>query len=227
MPPTAAPFTFLFRIGIPPFTLDPCTPDHACSIWDTGFVRIGSQPGFMPGPQSAPEHQLAPRGQEPASAQVPTAGRDRLLPWIAAERALRAVLLVAVGIVLLTHLHENWARDVTDVTRSAGLNPKSNWIQRILHDAAKLSAGRTLVFGIIALAYAALEGTEAYGLWKGRRWAEWLTVLATSLLLIPEIWALTKGASVLKVGGLIVNIAIVAYLLVRLRARGSPSPSSH
>ena len=156
---------------------------------------------------------------------MPTARRDRLLPWIAAERALRAVLLVAVGIVLLTHLHENWARDVTDVTRSAGLNPKSNWIQRILHDAAKLSAGRTLVFGIIALAYAGLEGTEAYGLWKGRRWAEWLTVLATSLLLIPEIWALTKGASVLKVGGLIVNIAIVAYLLVRLRARGSPSPS--
>ena len=156
----------------------------------------------------------------------PDRGRDRLLPWIAAERALRAVLLVAVGIVLLTHLHENWARDVTDVTRSAGLNPKSNWIQRILHDAAKLSAGRTLVFGIIAVAYAGLEGTEAYGLWKGRRWAEWLTVLATSLLLIPEIWALTKGASVLKVGGLIVNIAIVAYLLVRLRARGSPSPSS-
>ena len=226
MPPTAAPFTFLFRIGIPPFTLDPCTADRACPIWDTGFVRIGFRSGPMPGPRSASEHELTRPGQEPASAPVPTARGDRLLPWIAAERALRAVLLVAVGIVLLTHLHENWARDVTDVTRSAGLNPKSNWIQRILHDAAKLSAGRTLVFGIIALAYAGLEGTEAYGLWKGRRWAEWLTVLATSLLLIPEIWALTKGASVLKVGGLILNIAIVAYLLVRLRARGSPSPSS-
>ena len=180
----------------------------------------------MPGFRSASEPEVTRPGQEPASPHAPTAQRDRLLPWIAAERALRAILLVAVGIVLLTHLHENWAHDVTDLTRSAGLNPKSNWIQRILHDAAKLSSSRTLLFGIIALAYAALEGTEAYGLWKGRRWAEWLTVLATSLLLIPEIWALTKGASLLKVGGLIVNIAIVAYLLVRLRGKSSPSPST-
>jgi len=143
---------------------------------------------------------------------------DRLLPWIAAERAVRAVLLAAVGIVLLTHLHENWASDVTELAHKSGLDPKSNWIQRILHDATRLSASRAFLFGIVALAYAALEGTEAYGLWNRRRWAEWLTVLATSLLLIPEVWELTKSATVLKVGALVVNLAIVAYLLWRLRA---------
>ena len=40
-----------------------------------------------------------------------------------------------------------------------------------------------------------------------RRWGEWLTVLATSLLLIPEVWALTKSATPLKVGALLANIA--------------------
>ena len=173
----------------------------------------------MPSPPSASERELARTPQEPGPASPTRPHSDRLLPWIAAERGIRALLLLAVGIVLLTHLHENWAHDVTDLTREAGLNPKSNWVQRILHDAAKLDAGRALLFGVIALGYAALEGTEAYGLWTRRPWAEWLTVLATSLLLIPEVWALTKSATLLKVGALVVNIAIVAYLLMRIRAR--------
>ncbi len=71
---------------------------------------------------------------------------------------------------------------------------------------------------MVALAYAALEGAEAYGLWRRKRWGEWLTVLATSLLLIPEVWELTKSATLLKVGALLVNIAVVIYLLARLEA---------
>jgi uncharacterized membrane protein (DUF2068 family) len=177
----------------------------------------------MPSPPSASERGLARPPQEPAPPPEPKARGDRLLPWIAAERAFRAVLLVAVGIVLLTHLHENWASDVTDLARKGGLNPKGNWIQRILHDAAKLNASKAFLFGIVALGYAALEGTEAYGLWNRRRWGEWLTVLATSLLVIPEVWELTKSATLLKVGALIVNVAIVAYLLVRLRATSAQS----
>jgi uncharacterized membrane protein (DUF2068 family) len=179
----------------------------------------------MSSPRSASERPAPEQGPAPPQAQAPAARGDRLLPWIAAERTVRAVLLVAVGIVLLTHVHENWARDVSNLTHDLGLNPKSNWVQRILHDAAKLNANGAFLFGIVALAYGALEGTEAYGLWKRRRWAEWLTVLATSLLLIPEVWALTKSATVLKVGALVVNVAVVAYLIGRLRRPSRAAPT--
>ena len=144
--------------------------------------------------------------------------KDRLLPWIAAERAFRTIVLAAVGIVLLTHTHTNWPAEITLLAKKLGLDPNSNWIQRILKDAAKVNAKRDVLFGIVALAYAVLEGTEAYGLWKRRRWGEWLTVIATSLLLIPEVWELTKSTTLLKVGALIVNLAIVLYLLDRLDA---------
>jgi uncharacterized membrane protein (DUF2068 family) len=143
---------------------------------------------------------------------------DRLLPWIAAERALRTIVLAVVGIVLLTHTHTDWASEATNLARKLGLDPKQNWVQRILHDAARLNSSRDVLFGIVALAYAALEGAEAWGLWHRRRWGEWLTVLATSLLLIPEIWELTKSATPLKVGALLVNLAIVLYLLWRLES---------
>jgi uncharacterized membrane protein (DUF2068 family) len=50
-------------------------------------------------------------------------------------------------------------------------------------------------------------------------------VIATSLLLIPEAWEISKGASLLKVGALIANLAIVAYLVWRLRR--TPAAAAH
>lgn len=145
------------------------------------------------------------------------ARHDRLLPWIAAERAFRALVLITVGLVLVTHPHANWASEIASFAQRLGLDPKQNWVHRLIQKVSKISTNQDVVFGAIALGYGALEGVEAYGLWKRRRWGEWLTVLATSLLFVPEVWELTKSATALKVGALLVNIAVVAYLLWRLR----------
>jgi uncharacterized membrane protein (DUF2068 family) len=145
------------------------------------------------------------------------ARHDRLLPWIAAERGFRAVLLLAVGITLVTHPHTNWASEISNLAQRLGLDPRENWIQRIMNDVGRLHANQDLFFGAVAIAYGVLEGAESYGLFRRRRWGEWLTVVATSLLFIPEVWELTKSATVLKVGVLLVNVLVVAYLLWRLR----------
>ncbi len=152
----------------------------------------------------------------PLSARVPK-GQDRLIPWIAAERAFRAVVLLALGIVLVTHPHANWASEIARFAQHLGLDPKDNWIQKIIDKVSKISSSQDVVFGVVAIAYAVLEGAEAYGLWTRKRWGEWLTVVATSLLFIPEIWELTKSATPLKVGAILVNIAVVVYLVWRLR----------
>jgi uncharacterized membrane protein (DUF2068 family) len=155
--------------------------------------------------------------EAPIDAGAAARRKDRLLPWIAAERAFRAVVLTVVGIALVTHPHTDWYSETIHFAEKLGLNPNSNWIRKIVEKVRHIRSSQYVVFGVAALSYAALEGTEAYGLWRRRRWGEWLTVIATSLLLIPEVWELTKGASLLKVGALIVNLLIVAYLLWRLR----------
>ncbi len=146
------------------------------------------------------------------------AGRDRLLPWIAAERAFRTVVLLAVGLVLVSHPHANWASEIANLAQRLGLDPKGNWIHKIIEKVSKIHANQDVVFGVAAIAYAVLEGAEAYGLWTRRRWGEWLTVLATSLLFVPEVWELTKSTTLLKVGALLVNVVVVAYLVWRLRS---------
>jgi uncharacterized membrane protein (DUF2068 family) len=143
--------------------------------------------------------------------------RDRLLPWIAAERGIRSFVLIVLGIVLLTHPHANWAGDVKDLATDSGLNPSGNVVRKILEVVRKIPARETVVFGVIALAYGALEGAESYGLARRRRWGEWLTLVATSILIVPEVWELIRSVTVLKIGALIINVLVVAYLYWRLR----------
>jgi uncharacterized membrane protein (DUF2068 family) len=147
----------------------------------------------------------------------PEPRKDRLLPWIAAERGFRAIVLAIVGLALVTHPHANWATEATRFARHLGLDPNGNWIRRLIAKLRKLHGSEDVFFGAVALGYAVLEGVEAYGLWRRRLWAEWLTIVATSLLLIPEVWELTKSISLLKVGALLVNIVVVAYLVRRIR----------
>jgi uncharacterized membrane protein (DUF2068 family) len=81
-------------------------------------------------------------------------------------------------------------------------------------------SGTLTKIGIALSIYALLEGAEAVGLWLGKRWAEYLTFIVTASLLPLEVWELTDRFSVLKVLTMIVNVAVVVYLLLAKRLFG-------
>ena len=56
-------------------------------------------------------------------------------------------------------------------------------------------------------------------MWLERVWAEYLTVIATSLLIPFEVYEVVRAPSLVKTGGIVVNLAIVAYLVWNLRRR--------
>src|SRR6202035_1034595 len=93
----------------------------------------------------------------------------------------------------------------------------------VVHDLERLfavSITNLYLAGAAVAAYSVLEGTEAVGLWLGRRWAEYLTFVATVIFVPYEIYELTKSVSALKVIALVINLAIVAYLLIAKRLLG-------
>jgi uncharacterized membrane protein (DUF2068 family) len=145
--------------------------------------------------------------------------RARLLPWIAAERAARGVVLLIIGAVVLARLHADWGGAVRWLWVHVGLNPTGRLVSRTIDRAHRLTVHQLVVIGVASIAYGVLELVEGVGLWKRRRWAEYLTIIATSLLVPLEIYELAHHATLLKVGGLIVNLAIVAYLVHVLRRR--------
>jgi uncharacterized membrane protein (DUF2068 family) len=68
--------------------------------------------------------------------------------------------------------------------------------------------------GIVSLAYATVFTVEGYGLWRERRWAEYMTIVTSALLLPFEIMAVMHHTTLVRVGVLVANAAIVAYLIV-------------
>ena len=144
---------------------------------------------------------------------------SRLLRLIALERFVRGLLLLAAGAYLVTHLGSDLGRVADHVMRSLELDPRRPFLQRIIRKLHSLHAGTILVTGIAALGYGVLEAVEGVGLWLDRLWAEWLTVIATSLLVPLEVYELVRKPSVVKAVGIALNVAIVAYLARRLRRR--------
>jgi uncharacterized membrane protein (DUF2068 family) len=83
-----------------------------------------------------------------------------------------------------------------------------------------LKRSELTVLLVIAAAYAVMEGAEAVGLWLERRWAEYLTCLATVGFIPYEVYELMKSTTAVKVGALVLNIVVLVYLVWSKRLFG-------
>ena len=67
--------------------------------------------------------------------------------------------------------------------------------------------------------YAALFLTEGTGLLFRKRWAEWLTIVATSSLMPIEVYELFKKFTAVRLVALLINAAVVLYLIYLVRQK--------
>ena len=148
--------------------------------------------------------------------------RTGWLRVIAVFKLLKTVLLLAVAFGAFQLLRpsaaqaaERWLGTVAATYATGGLPARA--VRAALDKLRFLSGRRAAVLGTASLLYAGLFATEGVGLWLGKRWAEWLTVVATGLLIPVEIYELSHGATPPRILALVVNVAMVAYLVVRLR----------
>ena len=155
--------------------------------------------------------------------------RDRyVLRLIALERVVHVVVFGALATAVLLFannraaLNAEFTRVLDDLQGGLGGSVVSS-NQGIVQDLRRLFAVNITslyLVGVAIAVYAVLEGTEAVGLWLGKRWAEYLTFLATIVFVPYEVYELTKGVSALKVLALVLNLAVVAYLLFAKRLFG-------
>jgi uncharacterized membrane protein (DUF2068 family) len=157
--------------------------------------------------------------------------RDKVvLRLIAVDRAFHFAILTLLGIAVIAFagnersLRDAYYRILTDLQGGVAGGPvQTSGHVGILHELDRLfslRSGTLREVGIALLAYGALEGVEAIGLWFTKRWAEYLTFVATTILLPLEIYEIVHRGSVLKVIGFIINVAVVVYLLFAKRLFG-------
>jgi uncharacterized membrane protein (DUF2068 family) len=181
-------------------------------------------------PLPVPAHPGRPHVETRDEIQLPLRGaalRDRyVLRLIAVDRAIHVVVLTALAIALFTFaandqaLHHDYQNIMNDL---AGGTPGASQARGVLGyfgRAFKYSPTHLRVLGLVLLAFAALEGCEMVGLWLNKRWAEYLTFIATTALVPFEVYELTNGLSVFKLVALVINLAVVVYLLLAKRLFG-------
>jgi uncharacterized membrane protein (DUF2068 family) len=146
---------------------------------------------------------------------------DRLLRLIAIFKFLKAGLLIGLGIGLFRLLH----KDVGDVlmhwTEALRIDPGGHFANLILEKAAHVSPEQVKKLGLGSFLYAGLFLAEGTGLWLRKRWGEWLTVIITGSLVPLEIYEIYRRFSYAKVVVLVVNVAIVVYLIYHMRTTAS------
>jgi uncharacterized membrane protein (DUF2068 family) len=192
---------------------------YRCVRCDAWLSMAPDDPVLRPAP---PEEALPLRGK---------ALHDRVvLRLIAVDRVFHFLILGLLGIAVLAFaadrakLHDRFYQFTTSLqTAIAGGPVTTKGHVGIVHELDKLftlSRGTLIEAGIALLCYAALELTEAVGLWYGKRWAEYLTFIATVILLPFEIYELSERVSPLKVIGFLINVAVAVYLIWAKRLFG-------
>lgn len=184
--------------------------------------------GWHPRPiPDAPTRATMPGRDE---IEVPLRGpqlRDRyILRLIALDRAVHVVVLTGLAVAIYfflgpqSTLRHDYVRIMNALTGgSGGPDAVGGFLGKFRHLFLVQSATLHKI-GLLVIAYAALEATEMVGLWFARRWAEYLTFVATLVFVPLEVYELTKSVTTLKVTGLVLNLAIATYLLLAKRLFG-------
>ncbi|HEV8064075.1 MAG TPA: DUF2127 domain-containing protein [Acidimicrobiales bacterium] len=148
--------------------------------------------------------------------------RDRyVLRLIVLDRVIHALVVGLLAFAIFafarhkSDLHQVYEKIVSVLNASAG-----SWWVHELNKLFSVSTGKLYLLGAAAVAYAAILVIEAVGLWGAKRWAEYLTLFEVGVFIPYEVYELAKSVTAFKIIAMIVNLAIVLYLLLVHRLFG-------
>jgi uncharacterized membrane protein (DUF2068 family) len=139
-----------------------------------------------------------------------------------AHKALRAVALfetlkgsiaLVVGFGLLSFIGRDAEEFAERLVNRMHLDPAQHFARLFINGMADLSTSRLWLFAGFAAIYATVRFVESYGLWHARRWAEWFAALSGAVYVPFEIYELVRRQTWLRASALIVNLAVVAYMV--------------
>jgi uncharacterized membrane protein (DUF2068 family) len=175
-----------------------------------------------------------PHGSGPAE-HAPLVPRGKvlrdlfILRFLAIERAVRGVFIVLVAAAVwkfsnsqdaVRKLFDDYLNVFRPVFKHFHYDLDHSPIVGSIQKTFGYKHSTLLLVAVLLLAYALIELVEAGGLWYAKRWAEYLTVVATAAFLPLEIYELTEHISWLKIATLVLNILAVVYIALAKRLFG-------
>jgi uncharacterized membrane protein (DUF2068 family) len=143
--------------------------------------------------------------------------RDIGILLIAIFKLFKAALLLAVGIGLLSLLHKDVASALMNFLSVLHVDHNNHYIHGLVMKLGLASDHQLEAISAGSFFYAALLGTEGIGLLLKKHWAEYLTIIATASFIPLEIYEIVQHVRIGRIIILVLNIAIVVYLIYRVK----------
>jgi uncharacterized membrane protein (DUF2068 family) len=141
---------------------------------------------------------------------------------VALFEAIKGAVVLLGGFGMLSLLHRNIRLIAAAVVGRFHLNPTHGFANSFIEAASRVTDSRLWMIALLGFVYGVFRLIEAYGLWFGKVWAEWVAVLSGGIYLPVEIYELVEKITWVRASALAVNLAVIGFMsgvLVRNRRR--------
>lgn len=146
---------------------------------------------------------------------------DRWIIAIGVFKLLQALLFILLGIGAMRLLHKDLMDIAERFVLAMRFDPEGHFVNLFLDKVALIDPHRLKQISAVVFAIAGLDIIEGTGLVLERVWAEYVTLVLTASFLPWEFFEIVRHTTWIHVVLLVINLAVVVYLLyyVRLRIR--------
>ena len=142
---------------------------------------------------------------------------DRGLVAIGIFKLLQCLLVLGFAFGFLGFLHRDVQGIVTEWLDSIHFDLEAQYVADFLASLNGITDTQIRALSGVAFLYSGVFLTEGIGLIRKKRWAEYLTVVATSLFIPVELYEVIRHFGPVKFAVLVLNVAIVWFLIRLLR----------
>ena len=148
---------------------------------------------------------------------------SRAIRLVATIECFKGIIVLLAASGLLALIHHDVHRIAALLIEHAHLNPASKYPKIFIDATAQVTDARLWQLATGAATYSLLRFAEAYGLYRGRAWAEVLAAFSGAIYVPFEVADLAHRPTVLSIAFLALNLAIVALMVQALYVRRKAS----
>jgi uncharacterized membrane protein (DUF2068 family) len=135
---------------------------------------------------------------------------------IGAMKLASGVLLLAAGFELFRLVNTDLGALLQRIVSRMHLDPENRLVHEVVSRLGGIDDHRLKEIAVGTFFYALLHFVEGTGLMLRQKWAGYLTATMTASLLPLELYELARKVTALRLFVLIVNLAILVYIVVKL-----------
>jgi uncharacterized membrane protein (DUF2068 family) len=137
----------------------------------------------------------------------------RGLRIIAAVKLFKGVLLLGISLGVFHLVNRDLPEVAQRLTYALNIDPENHYARLFLQKVVDVQPQTLRRVGLWSLLYSSILLTEGTGLWLNTHWAKYMTILATGAFVPEEIILCARKFTWLKLGALVLNLAILMYVI--------------